>query len=69
MDAAQLFRGAEAVEAQLGDADPDVPAELTALYFRLETANMIVRFIDGMLDDIVRPGGNRKPPRKGRSAG
>ncbi len=29
-------------------------AELTALRFRLETAQMVVRFIDGMLDDAER---------------
>lgn len=40
------------LEAQLDDADPNVPAETTALYFRLETAQTIVRFIDGMLDDL-----------------
>jgi len=42
------------LESQLDDADPSVPAEVTALYFRLETAQMIVRFIDGMLDELAR---------------
>jgi DNA-binding PadR family transcriptional regulator len=44
------------LEAQLDEADPKVPAETTALYFRLETAQTIVRFIDGMLD---APAGKR----------
>jgi DNA-binding PadR family transcriptional regulator len=50
------------LEAQLDEADPKAPAETTALYFRLETAQTIVRFIDGMLD---APTG--KPPSKTRS--
>ena len=43
------------LEAQLDDVDPlDAPAEATQLYFRLETAQMIVRFIDGLRDDLAR---------------
>jgi DNA-binding PadR family transcriptional regulator len=38
------------LESQLDDADPATPTERTALAFRLETAQMVVRFIDGMLD-------------------
>lgn len=36
------------LEAQLDDVDPDQPAERTALMFRVETARMILRFIDGL---------------------
>jgi PadR family transcriptional regulator AphA len=40
------------LEAQLDDVDPvGSPGEATMLYFRLETAKTMVRFIDGMLDD------------------
>ena len=40
------------LEAQLDDVDPvSTPWEATLLYFRLETTQTIVRFIDGMLDD------------------
>jgi DNA-binding PadR family transcriptional regulator len=45
------------LEAQLDDVDPaGLPGEATMLYFRLETAKTIVRFIDGMLDDPARRG-------------
>jgi len=36
------------LEAQLDDADPHQPAERTALMFRVETARMIVHFIDDL---------------------
>ena len=55
------------LEAQLDDADPGVPSEVTALYFRLETAHMIVRFIDGMLDHGVRVEPKARP-RAGKRA-
>jgi hypothetical protein len=47
------------VEAQLDEADPAVPSEFTVLYFRLETARMVIRFIDGLLDGTLgtAPGG------------
>jgi PadR family transcriptional regulator AphA len=47
------------IESQIDDADPRTPAEATALAFRLETAQMVVRFIDRMLD---------APPAAGRGA-
>lgn len=43
------------LEAQLDDVDPiGSPAEATQLYFRLETAQATVRFIDRMLDELAR---------------
>jgi DNA-binding PadR family transcriptional regulator len=55
------------LEAQLDDVDPvGSPGEATTLYFRLETAKTIVRFIDGMLDDPVKRGA-RKPRARSRS--
>jgi PadR family transcriptional regulator AphA len=36
------------LEAQLDDTDPHEPAERTALMFRVETARMILRFIDSL---------------------
>lgn len=38
------------LEAQLDDADPAYPSESTVLTFRLESARMVVHFIDGMLE-------------------
>jgi len=57
------------LEAQLDDADPNVPSEVTALYFRLETAKMIVRFIDAMLDNPVRAKTAPKERRRTRPGG
>jgi len=52
------------LEAQLDDVDPiGSPGEATVLYFRLETAKTIVRFIDGMLDDPAKRR-SRKPAAK-----
>lgn len=51
------------IEAQFDDASS--PAELTALRFRLETAQMVIRFIDGMLEEAGR--GSRpalRPPAR-----
>jgi DNA-binding PadR family transcriptional regulator len=56
------------LEAQLDDVDPiGSPGEATMLYFRLETAKTIVRFIDGMLDDpSKRTARKATPKRSGR---
>jgi len=52
------------LEAQLDDVDPvGNPGETTTLYFRLETAKTIVRFIDGMLDDPVKRGVPKRAKR------
>jgi DNA-binding PadR family transcriptional regulator len=50
------------LEAQLDDVDPvGAPGEATMLYFRLETARTIVRFIDGLLDDPGRRRARKAP--------
>jgi DNA-binding PadR family transcriptional regulator len=54
------------IESQIDDADPRTPAEVTALAFRLETAQMVVRFIDRMLDGPVA--GAKRPAAAGGSA-
>ena len=56
------------LEAQLDDVDPlGSPGEATTLYFRLETARTIVRFIDGLLDNPSRrPPSSRQPARAAR---
>src|SRR5262249_12264867 len=52
------------LEAQLDDVDPvGNPGETTTLYFRLETAKTIVRFIDGTLDDPVKRGVPKRAKR------
>jgi len=52
------------LEAQLDDVDPvGNPGEATTLYFRLETAKTIVRFIDGMLDDPAKRGARKRSTR------
>lgn len=51
------------LEAQLDDVDPvSAPGEATLLYFRLETTQTIVRFIDGMLDDRATTAGRKARP-------
>jgi len=55
------------LEAQLDDADPiGSPGEATIIYFRLETAKTIVRFIDGMLDDPSKRSARKATPMRGR---
>ena len=55
------------LEAQLDDVDPvGSPGEATMLYFRLETAKTIVRFIDGMLDDPAKRSARKRRGRAGR---
>jgi len=55
------------LEAQLDDVDPvSTPWEATLLYFRLETTQTIVRFIDGMLDDPGKRAVRRPAPAKKR---
>jgi len=56
------------LEAQLDDADPDVPSESTVLTFRLESARMVVDFIDGMLEKRAKTAAKRasKAPAKPR---
>ncbi len=56
------------LEAQLDDADPRAPAERTALAFRLETAQMVVRFIDGMLASAPEPRARPRRRSPGREA-
>jgi DNA-binding PadR family transcriptional regulator len=50
------------IESQIDDADPGVPAELTALTFRLESAHMVIRFIDGLLAERSGAPRQRIPP-------
>ena len=55
------------LEAQLDDVDPvGSPGEATMLYFRLETAKTIVRFIDGMLDDPAKRTVHKPATGRGR---
>jgi DNA-binding PadR family transcriptional regulator len=55
------------LEAQLDDVDPiGSPGEATMIYFRLETAKTIVRFIDGMLDDPSKRSARKAAPGRGR---
>ena len=55
------------LEAQLDDVDPiGSPGEATMLYFRLETAKTIVRFIDGMLDDPAKRSARKRRGTAGR---
>jgi hypothetical protein len=55
------------LEAQLDDVDTvGSPGEATMLYFRLETAKTIVRFIDGMLDDPAKRTARKPAARRGR---
>jgi PadR family transcriptional regulator AphA len=55
------------LEAQLDDVDPvGSPGEATMLYFRLETARTIVRFIDGMLDDPAKRAARKSAAGRGR---
>jgi DNA-binding PadR family transcriptional regulator len=55
------------LEAQLDDVDPvGSPGEATMLYFRLETAKTIMRFIDGMLDDPAKRVARKASARKRR---
>jgi PadR family transcriptional regulator AphA len=55
------------LEAQLDDVDPvGAPGEATILYFRLETAKTVVRFIDGMLDDPAKRAARKTPAKKAR---
>lgn len=55
------------LEAQLDDVGVlDGQAEATQLYFKLETAQTIVRFIDRMLDDLARrPAPARRRTKQG----
>lgn len=56
------------LEAQVDDVEPVIaPWEATLLYFRLETTQTIVRFIDGMLDDPAKRASRKRPPAKKRS--
>jgi PadR family transcriptional regulator AphA len=53
------------LETQLEDLDRVVaPWEATLLYFRLETTQTVVHFIDGMLDDLKRTARPRSPKRR-----
>jgi PadR family transcriptional regulator AphA len=57
------------LEAQLDDADPELPAESTVLTFRLESARMVVDFIDGMLENRAKPAAKavaKAPPKTRR---
>jgi DNA-binding PadR family transcriptional regulator len=55
------------LEAQLDDVDPiGSPGEATIIYFRLETAKTIVRFIDGMLDDPSKRSARKAAPKRSR---
>jgi PadR family transcriptional regulator AphA len=55
------------LEAQLDDVDPiGAPGDGTMLYFRLETARTIVRFIDGLLDDPTRRGARKRTAKRAR---
>jgi hypothetical protein len=55
------------LEAQLDDVDHvGSPGEATMLYFRLETAKTIVRFIDGMLDDPAKRTARKPATGRGR---
>ena len=57
------------LEAQLDDVDPvSAPWESTLLYFRLETTQTIVRFIDGMLDDRTKTARRARPAAKKRAS-
>jgi DNA-binding PadR family transcriptional regulator len=61
------------IESQIDDADPAVPAELTALSFRLESAHMVIRFIDGLLAERsaippVDPAADASKPPAARSS-
>ncbi len=58
------------LEARLDDVDPALePTEATVLYFRLETAQTTVRFIDHMLEDGKPPRSKAKSASKSRRAG
>jgi DNA-binding PadR family transcriptional regulator len=48
------------LEAQLDDADPDMPDEHTVLSFRLESARMVVHFIDATLAGRGKPAPRRR---------
>jgi DNA-binding PadR family transcriptional regulator len=55
------------LEARLDDVDADAePTEATVLYFRLETAQTTIRFIDHMLATL--PAGKPRPGRRARAS-
>jgi DNA-binding PadR family transcriptional regulator len=55
------------LEAQLDDVDSiSSPSDSTMLYFRLETAKTIVRFIDGLLDDPGKRAARTSPAKSCR---
>lgn len=57
------------LEAQVDDVDAATsPWEATLLYFRLETTQTVVRFIDGMLDDSGKRTTRMRTPAKQRSS-
>jgi PadR family transcriptional regulator AphA len=53
------------LEAQLDDVDPDTPAEQTVLSFRLESARMVVHFIDAMLARRGKPAARPRAAKPG----